>query len=101
MSQETIDLLLDEIEQTEAEIEEQREFIVKLKQDEEDEGNDNTIALKKARLTMKNMEAHLKGLQYDLEIEQAEEDGDVLVTIGDQTLSVPILSLESLSDIPN
>ena len=97
MSSETIDRLTDEIEQFEAELEEQKDFLIKLQQDEEIEGGDNSMIIRTARSAIKNMVTHLNELRLELkEAEQAEEDEDVLITIGDRTLSVPILSLESL-----
>ena len=97
MSSETIDRLTDEIEQFEAELEEQKDFLIKLQQDEEIEGGDNSMIIRTARSAIKNMVTHLNELHLELkEAEQAEEDEDVLITIGDRTLSVPILSLESL-----
>ena len=102
-SQETIDYLVDrlrlinEIEYLEAELEEQKDFLLKLQQDEEFEGNDNSKIIRTARSAVRNMANHLNELRLQLkETEQAEEDGDVLVTIGDRSLSVPIFSLENV-----
>ena len=98
MSSETIDRLTDEIEHFEAELEEQKDFLIKLQQDEEIEGGDNSMIIRTARSAIKNIVTHLNELRFELkETEQAEEDEeDVLITIGDRTLSVPILSLELL-----
>ena len=101
MSQETIDRLTEEIEEAEAEFEEQRDLILKLELDEEQEGTDMSSPLKYARAELNEIELRIRELRLQLkEAEQAEEDGDVLITIGNRTLSVPIFSLESLSDIP-
>jgi Mg2+ and Co2+ transporter CorA len=64
---ETIDQLLEEIEQAESEIEEQKELIFKLQQDEEFEGVSHSGNLKKARLQLKDMQRDLDELRRQIE----------------------------------
>lgn len=104
MSQQTIDhlvrklRLIDEIEEAEAELEEQKDLILKFKLDEEQEGTDMSAQTGYARAELQRIELRIRELRCELEeIESTEEDGDVLITIGDQALSVPILSLDALS----
>lgn len=104
MSQQTIDhlarklRLINEIEEAEAELEEQKDLILKFKLDEEQEGTDMSAQIRYARAELQRIKLRIRELRCELEeIESTEEDGDVLITIGDQALSVPILSLDALS----
>jgi len=77
------DQLLEEIEQAESEIEEQKELIFKLQQDEEFEGVSHSGNLKKARSQLKDMQRDLDELRRQLE---EIEPFDNLATIALATL---------------